>query len=152
MDKNHHWCFLKIKTQRSYLRFGEELRNLLSWSFFFFLNWERNHTYRNVYQNRLVKSKYSNILELKINTESTPIALTIMISLLLWQSLFYIFWSFVKIISYYICFLDAASITEHLTRDFSMWSHVTVVYSFHCCKVFHYMITPQWSSLLLLGN
>lgn len=150
MDKNHHWCFLKIKTLRSSgLERNWGISFLKAFFFFFELG---NKSYlqkciskqvskKQVFKYSRVGNKHWKHPDISHNHD-----------LLLWQWLFYIFWSFVKIISCYICFLDAASFTEHLMRDFSMWSHVTVVYSFHCCKVFHYMITPQWSSLLLLDN
>lgn len=133
--------------------------------FFFFFNWERSYTYRNghktnVYQNRLVKSKYPNIPDLELSTENTLVALTILISLStkgnnyadFYGNHFLIyFWALWKLNLLYV-FFDPASFTKHGMRILSMWSHVTVVCSFHCCKVFHYMIAPQWSNLLLLEN
>lgn len=122
---------------------GSEDSPFLKLSFFF--NWERNQTYRNGCKtNVYVKSKYSNILELEKNTESTPIALTILIALLLWQSLFYIFWSFTKIMSCYICFLDSAS-SLNILWEISLCGHMSLWFiHFLTVKYSIIWITPQW--------
>ena len=102
---------------------------------------------------RLVKNTYPNIPHLEINTESILVAITILISALLteelccvlWQSLPYIFLSFMKIKSV-LCVFGPASFTKHCMQDLFMLSHVTMV----CSRGFIKLMSHDGNSIVIL--